>query len=138
MKKRPVKYPGAEGVVVENFKEGDRVVPTQEAYDQGIFIKQRVGTVTRTRPRDDRLIHVRLDGNKTGTSYHKKFWTRMPVEPQDDVTPREYGEVGAEDEISDGTCEACGCAEDEHGGDPKLPGSTACQNCEDCIAYEPR
>lgn len=31
----------------------------------------------------------------------------------------------------------CGHADDEHGGDPELTGSTACnvENC-DCIAYE--
>lgn len=31
----------------------------------------------------------------------------------------------------------CGHAPEEHGGDPKLPGSTKCQipDC-DCIAYE--
>lgn len=29
----------------------------------------------------------------------------------------------------------CGHAEEEHGGDPKYPGSTACIECE-CIAFE--
>lgn len=29
----------------------------------------------------------------------------------------------------------CGHAIEEHGGDPKFPGSTACVEC-DCIAYE--
>lgn len=29
----------------------------------------------------------------------------------------------------------CGHAVEEHGDDPKYPGSTACQEC-DCIAYE--
>lgn len=29
----------------------------------------------------------------------------------------------------------CGHAIEEHGGDPKYPGSTACTEC-DCIAYE--
>jgi len=29
----------------------------------------------------------------------------------------------------------CGHAPEEHGGDPKYPGSTACTEC-DCIAYE--
>ena len=36
----------------------------------------------------------------------------------------------------------CGCSEEEHGGDPEYPGSTACKNedCESgvggCVAYE--
>lgn len=30
----------------------------------------------------------------------------------------------------------CGHAIEEHGGDPKHPGSTACTEC-DCIAFEP-
>lgn len=30
----------------------------------------------------------------------------------------------------------CGCAPEEHGRDPKYPGSTQCTACEDCIAYE--
>lgn len=35
-------------------------------------------------------------------------------------------------------CEVCGHAEEEHGHDPKYPGSTACQveGCS-CIAWEP-
>lgn len=33
------------------------------------------------------------------------------------------------------TC-VCGDVEDEHGQDPKYPGSTACNVCEDCIAFE--
>lgn len=35
------------------------------------------------------------------------------------------------------TC-TCGHSQEEHGHDPKYPGSTACQECEDpeCIAYE--
>ncbi len=30
----------------------------------------------------------------------------------------------------------CGHAREEHGHDPKHPGSTACTECDDCIAYE--
>jgi hypothetical protein len=30
----------------------------------------------------------------------------------------------------------CGCALEEHGHDPKYPGSTACTGCTTCIAYE--
>lgn len=33
-----------------------------------------------------------------------------------------------------GAC-TCGHAREEHGGDPKFPGSMACTEC-DCIAYE--
>jgi hypothetical protein len=29
----------------------------------------------------------------------------------------------------------CGHSHEEHGGDPKYPGSTACDEC-DCVAYE--
>lgn len=36
--------------------------------------------------------------------------------------------------MSDHPC-ACGHAPEEHGGDPRYPGSTACSEC-DCIAYE--
>jgi hypothetical protein len=32
----------------------------------------------------------------------------------------------------------CGHAEEEHGGDPEYPGSTACQEADcDCVCYEP-
>jgi hypothetical protein len=31
---------------------------------------------------------------------------------------------------------ACGHSPEEHGHDPKYPGSTACMEC-DCIAYDP-
>ena len=31
---------------------------------------------------------------------------------------------------------ACGHAEEEHGHDPKYPGSSACTECVDCIAFE--
>ena len=30
----------------------------------------------------------------------------------------------------------CGCAFEEHGHDPDYPGSSACTNHEDCVAYE--
>lgn len=31
---------------------------------------------------------------------------------------------------------ACGHSEEEHGHDPKYPGSTACTECKDCVAFE--
>jgi hypothetical protein len=39
--------------------------------------------------------------------------------------------------MNESTACTCGHAPEEHGGDPKYPGSTACQadGC-DCIAYE--
>lgn len=37
---------------------------------------------------------------------------------------------------STGTACTCGHAIEEHGNDPKYPGSTACSECSDCIAYE--
>lgn len=36
---------------------------------------------------------------------------------------------------SNGTACTCGHAVEEHGSDPKFPGSTSCTEC-DCIAYE--
>lgn len=30
----------------------------------------------------------------------------------------------------------CGHAPEEHGREPAYPGSTACRECEDCVAYE--
>lgn len=30
----------------------------------------------------------------------------------------------------------CGCAEEEHGHDLEFPGSTACTNCDECVAFE--
>lgn len=30
----------------------------------------------------------------------------------------------------------CGHAPEEHGREPAYPGSTACRECKDCVAYE--
>jgi hypothetical protein len=30
----------------------------------------------------------------------------------------------------------CGGSPEEHGRDPKYPGSTGCTHCTDCVAYE--
>lgn len=30
----------------------------------------------------------------------------------------------------------CGHSEEEHGNDPEYPGSTACNECDDCVAFE--
>jgi hypothetical protein len=63
----------------EKFKIGDRVVLTQEAKDNGLFIRSKgemvLGTVVGFSKKSEYLVYVKADHRKAnGTTYHVKFW----------------------------------------------------------------
>jgi hypothetical protein len=50
-------------------------------------------------------------------------------------TPEAKPRIGGAVVSSSDPC-TCGCAPEDHGRDPEYPGSTSCNACGDCIAYE--
>jgi hypothetical protein len=92
---------------------GERVEGTVEAM------------VVRARSADDArgLARARLGAGLPIDCFRLEEWSSGVDTPR----PREPGTAMS--------C-TCGCAREEHGHDPDYPGSTACTNCEDCIAFE--